>query len=88
MKELTVNELIIYLENSVKEDKKVGNYIAVTASDEEGNSFSPIYFAPTIGNFDGEDLPQFQATMPKELPEGYDEEDFLPAEEANAVCIN
>ena len=36
--------------------KKYGNVIAVSASDEEGNSYNPVYYSPTPGRFENNEF--------------------------------
>ena len=33
-------------------EKEYGDVQVITSSDDEGNSYSPIFYAPTPGNFD------------------------------------
>ncbi len=70
-----------YLENLnelIKENPDALNYTVVAASDDEGNSFIEVVFAPSLGNFkngefnDGDDGSEET------------EEEFI----LNAVCIN
>jgi len=48
----------------------------ITSKDDEGNGFNRVYYAPSIGHFDGEY--NFHANNPeKESPE-----------KVNAICLN
>lgn len=53
------------------------NYIVVSSSDDEGNSFQPVYYAPAIGYYADR---EFQSVESAEE----NEEDIEP----NAVVIN
>lgn len=66
-----------YVENLNKlltEHPEYGGFNVVTSADDEGNWYSPIYFAPTVGFFaDGE----FTGEV-----------DFDTLDEINAICVN
>ena len=49
---MKINKLIAYL---LLIEKEHGNIDCITASDDEGNSFTPIYYSPSTGRFDGGD---------------------------------
>ncbi len=53
--------------------KKCPNIKVVYSSDEEGNSFSEVFFAPTLGIFNGE---------------SFDSLENSSENEPNAVCVN
>lgn len=50
--------LVDYIEGLTKlisENPDSADYMVVTASDGEGNEYTPVYYAPSIGNYsDGE----------------------------------
>ena len=54
--------------------KEHPNLEVVSSKDEEGNSFEPVYFDPTIGNFDG--ISNFTSSS------------SFPDLEVNSICIN
>ena len=62
-----INEL---LENN----PRIADYDVVSSKDDEGNGFSLVHFAPSIGEFDGDDYTDIES------------EDF--GGDDNAVCIN
>jgi hypothetical protein len=47
----------------------------ITSMDDEGNGYNPVYYSPTMGNFDGCDFSQIN-------------EDEQGPEDANAICVN
>lgn len=53
--------------------KEYPNLVVIAASDDEGNSFSPVNFAPSVGHYDGD---TFGANSPK------------CNATVNAVCLN
>jgi len=33
-------------------NREAGDFMVISSSDEEGNSFSPVFYAPTVGHYD------------------------------------
>jgi len=60
------------LNNMVAEDKSLLDFDVVTAIDDEGNGFKPVYYAPSTGKFDGQDF------------DSNKEANIKP----NAICLN
>ena len=67
-------KLETYIEHLQKIAKRYPDLDVIYASDEEGNNFDMVEFAPSIGKFD----PEASSDMP------FDPNDKNP----NAVCIN
>ena len=49
---MTLREYLKHLNKLVENDTKLLDAIVVSASDDEGNSFSEVFFKPSIGKFD------------------------------------
>jgi hypothetical protein len=52
---MTLKQYIAQLNAVVKENPSAANFIVITSSDDEGNSYSPIYYSPTLGHYDSDD---------------------------------
>jgi len=70
-------EYIEQLNKLAQERPETLEYEVVSASDEEGNSFTAVNFTPTVGYHDGEYIGEFIS-----------EDDPDLEEECNSVCIN
>lgn len=53
---MKLKEFLDKLNTMVKEDPKILNLDVIYSSNDEGNSYEPVYFAPSKGNYseDGE----------------------------------
>ena len=51
---MTLKEFIEKINKVVKENPKALNYLVITAIDDEGNGYNPVFFDPTPGSFDGD----------------------------------
>ena len=70
-----LKEYIKELQNLVEDHPEAGNYIVITAGDDEGNSYTEVVYDPSIGIWDeGEWVPL------ADLEDG--------VEDLNAVCVN
>ena len=78
---MTVSEYVKKWQELVEKNPEIQEYKVVASSDDEGNSFNPVYYDPTIGYF------QARKFIPVEGFEEYDE-DCDEILKANAVCIN
>ena len=61
-----------------QENPETLDMLVVSSSDDEGNSFSPVAFAPTKGIYENREF----------IDEGSIEDFERDKEEINAVCIN
>lgn len=78
------------IQKLLDENPQFANIDVVSASDEEGNSFSQVFYDPTFGNFIAEDGGSFVPLMDTEKHTDADIEkgDVCPPEDVNAICIN
>lgn len=53
---MTLNEYLTNLNKLVTENPKALNFIVISANDDEGNGYNPVYFTPTLGSYDGEEF--------------------------------
>jgi len=49
---VTLREFVDSLEDLMERNPKMAEVEAITARDEEGNGYDPIYFNPTAGHYD------------------------------------
>ena len=77
---MNLKEYVEALNDVLNENPENGELMVLSASDSEGNYYRPVYYSPTIGNFESED----ENFTPLENYEDLDEEDRI----TNAVCIN
>lgn len=75
---MTLKEYIKGLQEFLKENPETGEMQVITSSDDEGNSFNPVYFSPSKGIY--EDL-EF---IPLEQIEDWERDE----DEINSVCVN
>ena len=75
---MTLKQLLDLLEKITKEDPKTLDMKVVSASDDEGNNYTPLIYAPSVGYFENGVF--LNITDLKNL--GKEET------EINAVCIN
>ena len=66
-------KLSYYIKKLQEIEKDYPNAIVIYSSDSEGNFFSKVEFAPTIGRFENEE---------------FDTDPLANGDEPNAVCIN
>lgn len=72
MARVKVKDVLASLQKLVEEHPEALELDVITSIDDEGNSFNPVYYTPTLGEFD-EDYSGF-------INVGIDK--------ANAVCLN
>ena len=63
---------------------EASEFEVVTAKDDEGNGFNPVYWAPSLGCYNPDDWEFLPADHVEECPEDYEGYDTTP----NAVCVN
>lgn len=69
-------------------DIKEYDYPLVYSRDDEGNGFQHVYYAPTLGFYDGEDFVPMEAAVENALEHGSgDPKDFY-ADWEQVICIN
>jgi len=71
---MTFKEYIAQCNKVLEQNPETADFIVVSSSDEEGNSYSPVYYTPTIGFYENGDWTE---------AESCEEE-----QEVNSVCIN
>ncbi len=76
---MKLKEFLENLNELVKENPQALEYLVVSASDDEGNSYSEVVYDPNVGYFDSkeDDFTNEEAF-----------EDWEIEEEVNAICIN
>ena len=52
------------INNLVKAHPECLEFVAISASDDEGNSFSEVIFSPTLVEFDGQDVIDDESDAP------------------------
>lgn len=72
---MTLREYIEQLNNLCNGNKEALDYLVVTASDDEGNDYQPVYYSPSLGCYNNDR---------QWTPLSHFEED----QETNAVCVN
>jgi hypothetical protein len=75
---MTLKEYIENLNEFVKENPEALDYIVVYSSDDEGNSYSQVYYTPSIGQYKDYEFIHAENFEDREMD----------GEDANAVCIN
>jgi hypothetical protein len=75
---MTLKEYIENLNEFVKENPEALEYIVVSSSDDEGNSYSPVYYTPSIGQYEDHEFIHVENFEDREMDD----------EDTNAVCIN
>ena len=75
---MKLKELLDRLISIAKENPKALEMLVVASSDEEGNSFSPLLYSPTLGIYDNGDF-----VSEKDI-----EVLGMKRSASNAVCIN
>ena len=50
---MTLEEFMRGLDDIVKENPKIKDFIVIAANDDESNVFNKIHYSPTVANFDG-----------------------------------
>lgn len=78
---MTLREYIKTLQEFLQENPKLADATVIYSGDDEGNDFHEVDFEPTMGFFE-DDCQDF---VPLEQ---FDDADFDPDEDVNAVCIN
>jgi hypothetical protein len=79
---MKLKEFLTLLNDKVKGNPEILEYTVVSASDEEGNSFSEVLFAPTTGMY-------IDGPMPEFVQQGDENtEDYVENFQPNAICIN
>ncbi len=76
---MKLKEYLKGIHNAVKKIPNWEELEVIISSDDEGNSYSEVYFSPTIGFFDKEDKEFYS-----EESERWGEEEL----ESNSICIN
>lgn len=84
-KEIKLKDYIKMLQKIVKENPEAKDFILVSASDEEGNSFGQLWITPTVGIFT-EDGEFYAGDEDFELLKEFHPEIIDP--KPNAVCVN
>ena len=49
---MILKDYLAQLNDLVKEDRRVLNAEVIAAGDDEGNSFTPVYYSPASGTFE------------------------------------
>lgn len=70
-------EYVSHLKTILENNPELKNLEVVYAADDEGNHFNSIWYAPSLGNFNGEYNGEFIY-----------EDDFSEEVEVNAICVN
>jgi len=78
---MTLEKFIENLKTLAEEHPETLAYEVVTAIDDEGNGFNPVYFTPSLGRYEDNDFNSIE-----NLKED-SEEDSIEIE-LNAVCVN
>ena len=52
-KHITFKQYIEMLNDILSKNNEIADFIVVSSNDEEDNGFSPVFYAPTIGYYDG-----------------------------------
>jgi hypothetical protein len=79
---MTLKEYIEGLQSFAKENPDALELQVITAADDEGNGYNPVYYGPTKGNYDEDDYDCAYISINQF--EEWDRED----PDVNAVCVN
>lgn len=79
---ITLREYIANLNEFITQNPEALEYIVVCSSDDEGNSYSPVIYTPTLGVYKDRELITIESL--EEEPEEYE----VTEKDINAVCIN
>lgn len=85
VKKLLLKNYIKMLQKIVKENPEAKDFILVSSSDDEGNSFSQVLFAPTLGIFT-EDGEFYSGDEDMDILKEFHPEIVDP--KPNAICVN
>ena len=85
LKAITLQEHIKQCLVILRENPEAKDFLMVSASDEEGNGFEPVYFSPTLGIFT-EDGEFYAGDEDIEIFKEFHPEVVHP--KPNAICIN
>lgn len=84
---MTLKDYVVQLAKFIEENPESADYTVITAIDDEGNGFNPVYFGPSVGHFNDEEFYSVESIaelQEESVSDGYEPEDYP----LNAVCVN